>query len=141
KINRLNIISQETHNGLDIANYSKNMTLDIEASKDINFENDAVIVDGENMNFDINNDKNIGFAFDDSDNINYAPDNENTSIVNSDSINPTIDSSNKDTSVNHSKSTSKWNRQHISIVWEFFSEEKNKDKEVVVIVCNICKKK
>ncbi|CAG8579081.1 2591_t:CDS:2, partial [Scutellospora calospora] len=136
-------MSQETHNDLDITSNSGDMTLAVEASKDINFEDDAIVIDNEDIDFNFVDNEDIGFAFDDSSYISFTPDNDENTNVNSDDVDSTIDSSSKDTSVKYSKSVSKRNGhgQRTSIVWEFFSEEKNEDQEVVAIVCNICKKK
>jgi len=131
-------MSKETRNNSDIADTGEDMNL--AAKTDISFEDDCVVVasgdtdfavDSGDTDFTVDNDEDIGFAFDDSEDINFADDNnEDISIVNNDGV---IDS-------DYSRNDSKRAGQRTSIVWEFFSEEKNND-EVVAIVCNICQKK
>ncbi|CAG8674158.1 6178_t:CDS:2 [Cetraspora pellucida] len=74
----------------------------------------------EDIDFNFVDNENIGFAFDDSSDISFISDNNENTNINSDDVNSNIDSSNKNTS---------------------FKYKKNKDQEVVAIVCNICKKK
>ncbi|CAG8618614.1 10842_t:CDS:2, partial [Cetraspora pellucida] len=103
---------QETHNDLDITSNSEDITLAIKASKNINFEDDGIVVDNEDIDFNFVNNENIGFAFDNSSDISFTPDNdENTNVNNNDN--------------GHGQCT--------SIIWEFFSEEKNENQEVVAI--------
>ncbi|CAG8560128.1 2772_t:CDS:2, partial [Scutellospora calospora] len=115
-------MSQKTHNDLDITSNSRDMTLVLKASKNINFKDDIIIVDNEDIDFNFVNNENIGFTFDDSSDISFTSDNDKNTNINSDDINSTINSSNKDISVKYNK-------------------KKNEDQEVVAIVCNICKKK
>ncbi|CAG8626987.1 5096_t:CDS:1, partial [Scutellospora calospora] len=107
-----------TYNDLDITSNSEDMTLAIEASKNINFEDNTIVVNSEDIDFNFVNNEDIGFAFDDSSNISFTSDNNENTNINSDDINPTIDLSNKDISVKYSKSILKRNGygQHISIV-------------------------
>ncbi|CAG8684213.1 13921_t:CDS:1, partial [Cetraspora pellucida] len=70
-----------------------------------------------------------------------ADNNESVSVADDDSLDSAIDSNNSDTSDTYTRKISKWAEQCTSVVWDFFTKEKNDNQEVIAIVCDLCKQK